>query len=174
MVTNNQVRLLMKKLAEGKTLTIAAAKSGMSEKTARKYRDLGKLPSECKKEHSWVTRKDPFAGVFSEIEEFLESDEKVEVKTLFEYLQDKYIKAVIIPIEYPNWILPGLQMQILRQFDKNNIQVAFPKPFCSLNKKEDEYNKINFNITKKRNYINEFIDYFQIGKPKVLFILENN
>ncbi len=106
MVTNNQVRLLMKLLRERKTLTIAAAKSGMSEKTARKYRDLGKLPSECKKAHNWVTRKDPFADVFSEIEEFLENDEKTEAKTLFEYLQDKY------PGKYKEGQLRTLQRKI--------------------------------------------------------------
>ena len=43
-----------------KNLTVAAAKTGMDEKTARKYRKQGKLPSQLKKEHIWRTRKDPF------------------------------------------------------------------------------------------------------------------
>ncbi|MBY8982202.1 MAG: hypothetical protein KGD57_04580 [Candidatus Lokiarchaeota archaeon] len=86
-----------------------------------------------------------------------------------EYLSDKNIKAVIIPIEDPNWVPPGLQVQVLESFDKEGIQAAFPKPFCALNKEEDEYNQINFNLTKRHNYIDKFIDYFQIGKPKISF-----
>jgi hypothetical protein len=38
MVTDNQVRKLMKELKETKTKFLAAAKSGMDEKTARKYK----------------------------------------------------------------------------------------------------------------------------------------
>ena len=43
MVTDCQVRKLMKLLNEEQTLSLASAKSGMDEKTARKYRCLGKL-----------------------------------------------------------------------------------------------------------------------------------
>ena len=53
MVTDRQVRILMEMLGKGKSLIKAAAKADMDEKTARKYRELGKLPSEIKVEHSW-------------------------------------------------------------------------------------------------------------------------
>jgi hypothetical protein len=43
-------------LSEGKNLSISAAKAGMDDKTARKYRDTGKLPSELTKEHTLGTR----------------------------------------------------------------------------------------------------------------------
>jgi len=46
-----------------KRLSIAAAKAGMDEKTARKYRGLRRLPSEVQVEHTWRTREDPFATV---------------------------------------------------------------------------------------------------------------
>ena len=49
MVTDCQVRKLMKLLNEEQTSSLASAKSGMDEKTARKYRCLGKLPSEVSK-----------------------------------------------------------------------------------------------------------------------------
>ncbi len=39
MITDNQVRKLKKYLSQGKTLEVSAARSGMDEKTARKYRD---------------------------------------------------------------------------------------------------------------------------------------
>lgn len=91
-----------------------------------------------------------------------------------EYLKDKDIKAVIIPIEDPKWVPLGLQVQVLEEFEKYGIQAAFPKPFCSLNKELDEYNKIGFNITKNHNFIKEFIDYFKIGRPIVSFLLSKN
>jgi len=46
MVTDKQVRILMKLINQEKTLLTAAAKAGMCEKTARKYRKSGKLPSQ--------------------------------------------------------------------------------------------------------------------------------
>ncbi len=63
MVTDQQVRLLMKLSKTEKRLSIAAAKAGMDEKTARKYRGLRRLPSEVQVEHTWRTREDPFATV---------------------------------------------------------------------------------------------------------------
>ena len=49
MVTNRQVRKLMTLLNQEATLSTAAAKAGMDERTARKYRRLGKLPSEVRR-----------------------------------------------------------------------------------------------------------------------------
>jgi len=50
MVTNQQVRRLFKLIQSEKDFGIAAMKAGMDEKTARKYREIGKLPSELKQE----------------------------------------------------------------------------------------------------------------------------
>lgn len=63
MVTDAQVRLLRRKIMAKKTLTVAAAAAGMSERTARKWR-RGPLPSETTKPRSWRTRIDPFADVW--------------------------------------------------------------------------------------------------------------
>lgn len=90
MVTDRQVRMLMKLIETEKTLATAAAKAGMDEKTARKYRRLGKLPSEVKVEYSWRTREDPFAEVWQEVKEKLEINPGLEAKTLFEDLQRRY------------------------------------------------------------------------------------
>ena len=89
MITDNQARKLMKHLQENRTLGVAAAKSGMNEKTARKYRDLGKLPSELEAERirTWRTREDPFEEVWEMVKSFLENNSGFEAKTLFEYLQ---------------------------------------------------------------------------------------
>jgi len=74
------------------------------------------------------------------------------------YLKDKDIKAVIVPIEDPKWVPAGLQVQVLEEFEKYGIQAAFPKPFCSLSKEQNEYNKIGFHLTKEHNYVHEFIN----------------
>jgi len=87
MVTDRQVRRLMKLVQKGKTKATAADKAGMDEKTARKYLRLGKLPSEIEVEHTWRTREDSFAEVWEELKAKLEINPGLESKTLFEYLQ---------------------------------------------------------------------------------------
>lgn len=67
-------------------LGVAAAKAGMDEKTARKWRRLGHLPSEPRAPRQYRTRLDPFAGVWGEVEQLLERDASVEAKTIFDYL----------------------------------------------------------------------------------------
>jgi len=73
-----------------RTLSLTAAKAGMDEKTARRYRRLGKLPSELKAEHRWRTRKDPFAEVWEEVRAKLEDNPGLQAKTLFEDLKRRY------------------------------------------------------------------------------------
>lgn len=90
MVTDQQVRRLWKLVKSEKTMATAAAKAGMDEKTARKYRNLGKLPSEVKPEHSWRTRADPFAEVWDDVRAKLEINPGLEAKTLFVDLQRRY------------------------------------------------------------------------------------
>ena len=46
MVKDRQVRRLWGLLTRGRPMRVASASSGMCERTGRRYRDLGKLPSE--------------------------------------------------------------------------------------------------------------------------------
>ena len=87
MVTNRQVRKLMTLLNQEATLSTAAAKAGMDERTARKYRRLGKLPSEVRRLHDWQTRPDPFAEVWDEVRAKLEATPGLQAQTLFADLQ---------------------------------------------------------------------------------------
>ena len=87
MVKDNQVRILMRLIHREKTLETAAAKAGMSDKTARKYRDLEKLPSQCRTIHDWKTRADAFEEDWPWAEELLKTNAGLEAKTLFEALQ---------------------------------------------------------------------------------------
>lgn len=88
MVKDGQVRMLMDYLNKGKSLKLSAAKSEMSEKTARKYRDSGQYPSQMKLEHTWRTRQDPFEDVWEEkVKPLLKENPGLEGKTILDYLQ---------------------------------------------------------------------------------------
>lgn len=90
MVTDRQVRRLMKLIQSETTLAEAAAKAGMDEKTARKYREANRLPSQMARPHDWRTRPDPFGEVWEELEPILKVEPTVQAKTLFEYLCRRY------------------------------------------------------------------------------------
>src|ERR1039458_4986678 len=90
MVTDQQVRRLFKLMKTEPTQAVAAANAGMDEKTARKYLNAGKLPSELTQEHSWRTRADPFEETWGELREMLAANPGLEAKTLFEDLQNRF------------------------------------------------------------------------------------
>lgn len=123
MVTDKQVRRLIKLINEDKTLAVAAAKAGMDEKTARKWRDLGKFPSEMRPEHDWRTRKDPFEDIWPEIRARLEVNPGLEAKTLFEDLQRRF------PGEFADGQLRTLQrrIKVWRALEGPAKEVIFPQ-----------------------------------------------
>jgi hypothetical protein len=90
MVTDHQVRKLMRELRKGRTLRLASAKAGMDVKTGRKYRRLEKLPSECQPERTWRTHPDSFAEVWDEARELLEINPGLQARTIFEEFQRRY------------------------------------------------------------------------------------
>jgi len=90
MTTDQQVRLLMSLIKQGLPLSAAAAKSGMSEPTARKYRGSGKLASQMRVPHTWRTRSDPFEEVWAEVQALLEQDAGLQAKTVFAELARRY------------------------------------------------------------------------------------
>lgn len=91
MITDPQVRKLRRLGRQGIGKEQAALKAGMDPKTARKYRRLGKLPSEVKRmDRNWRTRSDPFAEVWPDIEQLLRSNPALEAKTIFSDLQRRF------------------------------------------------------------------------------------
>ena len=90
MVTDEQVKRLWQVLSSGKSLAQSADRANMDEKTARRYRRLGRLPSEVAPERSWRTRQDSFAEVWPEVHEQLQEAPGLEARTLFAWLQTKY------------------------------------------------------------------------------------
>ena len=91
MITDAQLRKLRCLDRQGAAKELAAVKAGMDPKTARKYRRLGKLPSEVKiMDRDWLTRPDPFAEVWPQMQEQLRLNPGLEAKTLFADLQRRF------------------------------------------------------------------------------------
>jgi hypothetical protein len=80
----------MKLINSEKTLAVAAAMAGMDEKTARKYRDGGRSPSQLNQAHAWRTRTDSFDEVWPQVQEQLQTNPGLEAKSLFEWYQRQF------------------------------------------------------------------------------------
>jgi hypothetical protein len=83
MKTDAEVRKYMNERRKGTSREVAAARAGMSVKTARRYERAGKLPSELKQPHTWETRPNPFAEDWPWVEEQLRHDPALQGTTLF-------------------------------------------------------------------------------------------
>ena len=108
MVTDRQFRRLRKLLQTETTLAKAADKAGVDEKTARKYRDSDRLPSQRRVPRTWRTREDPFQDVWPELVDQLRLNPGLQAKTLFLDLQRRY------PGRFPDVQLRCLQRRIKR------------------------------------------------------------
>ena len=106
--TDAQVRKLMDELQRGTGIGVAALRAGVDRKTARKYRDVGKFPSELKQPRSWRTRPDPFARDWPQLESMLGDAPELESKALFEWLCEQH------PGRYEPGQLRTLQRRIRR------------------------------------------------------------
>lgn len=72
--------------SKGKTQEQAAARAGMSVRTARKYEQLGLLPSQVTQPRTHRTRPNPFDADWPWVVAQLERDPALQAKTLFEAL----------------------------------------------------------------------------------------
>jgi hypothetical protein len=68
-------------------------------------------------------------------------------------------RALIAPIEDPNWIKPGLAKQVTQECARRGIESAFPKPFCALE--------------PTTPVIQEFCEEYAVGVPTFRFEIEN-
>lgn len=83
---DEEVKLLLRERRKGKSQEVAAARAGMSAKTARKYEKAGVLPSGLRKSRAYRTRPDPFEKDWPWIVAELERDSALQTKTLFDLL----------------------------------------------------------------------------------------
>ena len=105
-VSNAQVRKLMEEMSKHGELGRAARKADMDRKTAHRYVQAGKLPSEMAEQRAWRTREDPFAEHWSEVEQRLVEAPELEAKTLMAMLIEKY------PGKYEEGHLRTLQRRV--------------------------------------------------------------
>lgn len=138
MVTDQQVRRLFKLMHTQYTLVTAAAKAGMDEKTARKYRRRGKLPSEVKAPHEWLTREDVFADVWDELRKMLGINAGLEAKTLFKYLQRTH------PARFSDGQLRTLQrrVKIWRATEGPALEVFFAQKYRPGERSQSDYTRM--------------------------------
>ncbi|MHA1734326.1 MAG: DUF166 domain-containing protein [Promethearchaeota archaeon] len=81
-----------------------------------------------------------------------------------EFLHEEGVKALIVPAEDPEWISGGLEVSLKEACAQVNLEVAVARPMCALEKGTRE------NPTPT---IDEFIEEFKIGTPKIKLEIEN-
>jgi hypothetical protein len=102
---------------------VAAAKAGMSVRTARRIEGQGALPSQQPR-RCWRSRPDPFAEVWgSEIEPLLQSAPRLMAITLLRKLQEEH------PGRFPDGVLRTLQRRVRhwRALEGPAKEVFFPQ-----------------------------------------------
>lgn len=107
-VTDAQVLKLRTEMSKHDEIGLAATRSGMDRKTARKYLRTTGVPSSMKPLRNWRTRKDPFAEDWAAIEVQLKEDPETEAVLLFEDLLEAN------PERYQEGQLRTLQRRIRR------------------------------------------------------------
>jgi hypothetical protein len=121
-ITDQQVRLYMSS-RKHHTQELAAAKAGMSARSARRVDADVTLPSQQTRRY-WRSRPDPFAGVWdSEVVPLLRSAPKLMAITLLRKLQDDH------PERFPEGVLRTLQRHIRqwRALEGPPKEVFFPQ-----------------------------------------------
>ncbi|HVQ17356.1 MAG TPA: IS21 family transposase [Vicinamibacterales bacterium] len=123
-ITDQQVRLYMNH-RKHHTQELAAAKSGMSERTARRVEHDAGLPSQQPRRY-WRSRPDPFADVWeSEVVPLLRSAPKLKAITLLRKLQEDH------PARFPDSMRRTLERHISqwRALEGPNKEVFFPQTY---------------------------------------------
>jgi hypothetical protein len=90
MKKDTEVKLYMQERKKGTTQRVAAARAGISERTARKYEHKGKLPSHLKQSHDWTSRSNPFEEDWPWIIAQLTRDPALQASTLFALLCEQH------------------------------------------------------------------------------------
>ena len=106
-ITDQQVHRYMSQ-RHHHSQAVAAAKAGISERTARRIDKDPRLSSQKDRERHWRTRSDPLEQVWPRVEELLRIDGILSV-TIFETLQDEFGEDVV-----PDGVRRTLERRISR------------------------------------------------------------
>ncbi len=96
----------MEEMTKHGRVGLAAMRAGVDRKTARRYVEGGKLPSELVEPRTWRTREDAFVADWPELEVMLVESPALEAKTLFDVLTEKF------PGRYEDGQLRTLQRRV--------------------------------------------------------------
>ena len=123
MINDRQAILLRINMKKYNNQRIASAKSGMCERTARKYLKAGELPSVLKKERKWRTRTSDIEDVWGEAEVLLKLAPRLNAPTILAHLKEKH------PEKIADVHLRSLQrrMQLWRSTCGPDQDVIFPQ-----------------------------------------------
>jgi hypothetical protein len=79
-------------------------------------------------------------------------------------------KSVIVPVDNPVWLPPGLQGQIEQEMMRDGIKSVYPKTFCTLTENSAGYR------SKTVPYDDEVISLFAryFGRPKLTILLDDS
>ena len=135
MKKDTEVKLFMQYRRKGLTQVQAAAKAGMSERTAHNYEQAGKLPSELKRPRTWRTRANPFEEDWPWVVEQLERDPALQGTTLFALLCQRH------PDRYRPTQLRTLQRQIAawRALQSPEREVIFEQVHTPAERAESDF-----------------------------------
>ena len=118
--TAAQVKELRRHLNQGASLRTAARRANLDRKSARKYRQLGQLPSEARKPRTWRTWPDALAEVWPAVAEQLEREPRLQAKTLWDWLPRSQ------PGKYPD----SLRRTFERRVRQGQAVHGSPKEIC--------------------------------------------
>lgn len=159
MVSDRQIKQLLKLMEQGETLTKAALKTGMDIKTARKYSKAKKLPSTMKTPHTWRTRQDVFAEVWEEVRQKLEFMPGLEAKTLFDDLQRRY------PGRFQDGQIRTLQRKVKRwrATEGPAKEVYFEQVYTPGERSESDFTHMNnLGVTIQGGAFNHLVYHFAL------------
>jgi transposase len=138
--TNEQIRILMQ-YAITHTQEVAAAKAGMSLRTAKRYLQMkGKRKKPQRKPRTWRTREDPFKDISPTVREMLKRDPGLEAKTLMEWLL----------AQHPGKFDPGQERTLRRRVREWRVlegperrEVMFPQNILPGRQSQSDYTHCN-------------------------------
>lgn len=139
MKKDGEIKLLLEERRKGASQKLAAARTGMSERTARKYEQAGRLPSQMKQPRQHRTRQNPFAGDWSWVESQLQRDPALQTKTLFALLCQAF------PGRYQEGQLRTLQrhVQAWRVHQGPEQEVMFPQEHVPGRMAQSDFSSMN-------------------------------
>src|ERR1700687_2270064 len=139
MKKDGEIKLLLDERGKGVSQRLAAVRAGVSERTARKYEQAGKLPSQMRQLRTHRTRDDPFVDDWPWVEAQIREDTALQTKTLFALL------CVAFPGRYQEGQLRTLQrhVQAWRVRHGPGQEVMFPQQHVPGRMAQSDFTSMN-------------------------------